>query len=332
VIHFVVTAAQDHSIRNYLASRGKSLADRIEVIHWEELPDRRRFEPGTYILSALEYLSAPMSSLLTAIHAQLSEVEGFRFLNHPTRTLGRFGLLRELARVGCNPFRAAIGRALLTGRRIQDLLVVEFCDTSDERGYYRKYGAFIVGDSIIPRRLDYGRGWMLKREGSEFSRAMAVEELEYVRANPHAGRLREIVDLAGVGYGCIDYAVKEERLVVWEINVTPTMGRALGVRVPRTAEYKRIHQETGEVYHPRMRAAFEALDMRTAGQPVTVDVDPALVGAARASANGLPVAAGRLARVVGRARPVLEPLTAPVLPFVGRIARRRGRAGRENGP
>ncbi|HET7691773.1 MAG TPA: hypothetical protein VFM44_01655 [Gemmatimonadota bacterium] len=369
MIHFVVTAAQDHSIRNYLASRGKSLADRIEVIHCEELPDRRRFERGTYILSALEYLSAPMSSLLTAIHAQLSEVEGFRFLNHPTRTLGRFGLLQELARTGCNPFRAvratddlgalrypvflraershdgavspllrtareveaAIGRAVLTGRRIQDLLVVEFCDTSDERGYYRKYGAFIVGDSIIPRRLDYGRGWMLKREGSEFSRAMAVEELEYVRANPHAERLREIVDLAGVGYGCIDYAVKEERLVVWEINVTPTMGRALGARVPRTPEYKRIHQETGEVYHPRLRAAFEALDMRTAGQPVTVEVDPALVGAARASANGLPVAAGRLARLVGRARPVLEPLTAPVLPLVGRMARRRGRAGRESG-
>lgn len=361
MIHFVVTAAQDHAIRDYL-SRAKSLAGRIEVIHYEDLPDRDLYERGTYILTALEYLSPPMLALLTAIHAQLAGIEGFRFLNHPQRTLRRFGLLRELHRGGYNPFQAvraggdlsglrypvflrsdrshdgavspllrsareveaAIGRALVAGRRIEDLLVVEFCDTADERGYYRKYGAFVVGDSIVPRRLDYGRGWMLKREGTEFSARTGLEELEYVRANPHAQALREIVDLAGVGYGCIDYAVKDGRVVVWEINLAPRMGPGTGdVRVPKTPEYERIHRQTGAVYHPRLRAAFETLDVPAAGPPARVDVDPALIRAARASGNGLPGRGGGLIRMIGPARALLEPLARPFLPLVGRVARRR---------
>jgi hypothetical protein len=364
VIQFAVTAAQEHSIRAYLDRRGKALADRIEILRYEDLPFRTRFERGTYVLSALEYLSPPMLSLVMAIHARLVEVGGFRFLNHPARTLRRFDLLRELARKGHNPFHAAraggdlsglrypvflradrshdgavspllrsprevdaaIGRALVAGRRIEDLLVVEFCDTADARGYYRKYGAFIVGDSIIPRRLDHGRAWMLKREGSEFSAAHGLEELEYVRANPHAEALREIVDIAAVGYGCIDYAVKDGRIVVWEINLAPTLGPGLGdVRVPKTPEYSRTHKQTGEVYHPRLLAAFEALDVPASGPAVAVEVDPGIVRAARAAGNGIPAGSGRLVRLLRSARPMLEPVAAPVLPLLGRVARRRAK-------
>ncbi len=366
MIHFVVTAAQEHSIRAYLGRRGKALADRIRVLHYEDLPDRERFERGTYILTAFEYLSPPMLALLTAVHARLAGVEGFRFLNDPVRTLRRFGLLRQLERMGLNPFRAvragedlagirypvflraershdgavspllrsarevdaAIGRALLVGRSIADLLVVEFCDTADDAGYYRKYGAFIVGDSIIPRRLDHGRGWMLKREGTEFSGALGLEELEYVRANPHAKALREVVDLAAVGYGCIDYAVKDGRIVVWEINLAPTLGPGTGgVRAPKTREYEQIHKRAGEIYHPRLRAAFEALDLPESGPAVAVEIDPEIVRAARASASGVPAGGGRLVRVLRSARPVLEPVAARVLPLVGRVARRRSRSG-----
>jgi hypothetical protein len=371
VIRFVVTAAQEHSIRAYLGRRGKSLADRFEILRYEDLPDRNRFERGVYILSALEYLSAPMLSLVTTIHARLAAVEGFRFLNHPERTLRRFELLRELARSGRNPFRAtraggdlsglrypvflrsdrahdgavspllhspravdaAIGRARLAGRRLEDLLVVEFCDTADEQGYFRKYGAFVVGDRIVPRRLECGRAWMLKREYSEFSAVMAREELEFVRANRHAGALREIADLAGVGYGCIDYAVKDDRVVVWEINLAPTLGRSPGgVSLPRTPEYQRIHVETGNLAHAAFREAFEALDTAVEGTAVDVEIDPALVGAARAASNGLPRGDGRLARVLRPARAVLDPLAAPLLPLVGRMARGRAARGRTARP
>ncbi len=371
MIHFLVTAAQEHSIRDYLDSRGKDLAGRIRILHYEDLPDRVRFERGTYILSALEYLSPPMLSLLTAVHGQLADMEGFRFLNHPGRTLGRFDLLRELERTGRNPFRAvraggdltglrypvflrgershdgavspllgspreveaAIGRALIAGRRLADLLVIEFCDTADERGRYRKYGAFVIGDRIVSRRFDYGREWMLKRESSEFSVAMGLEELEYVRTDPHADALREICDLASVGYGCVDYAVKDGRIVVWEINVAPRIGPGRGdVPVPKPPEYERVQERTRDIFHPRLRAAFEALDGSSAGPAVTVDVDPALAQAARGGASGLPRHGGRLIRAFGPARAVIEPLATPLLPLVGRMARRRGgRAAHHSG-
>jgi hypothetical protein len=363
LIHYLVTAAQDHSIRDYLESRGQALRDRVRVIPYEALPDRTRFERGTYVLTALEYMSPPMLSLLTAIHEQLADVEGFRFLNHPVRTLRRYELLAELARAGDSPFRAvraggdlaglrypvflrgdrshdgavspllrsareveaAIGRAIVSGRRLRDLLVVEYCHTADERGYYRKYGAYVIGDRIVSRRFDHGRSWMLKRETSEFSRAMGIEELEYCRTDPHAERLREIAERAAVGFGCIDYSMKDGRVVVWEINLAPRIGPGRReAPIPKPPEYERIQAQTRECFHPRLRAAFEALDAPACGPPVSVDVDPRIVHAARASANGLPahVGSGRLIRVLRHARPVLEPLAAPVLPIVGRLARR----------
>jgi hypothetical protein len=47
MIHYLVTAAQEHSIRDYLDSQGQSLAGRLSVIHYEDLPGRAQFERGT---------------------------------------------------------------------------------------------------------------------------------------------------------------------------------------------------------------------------------------------------------------------------------------------
>jgi hypothetical protein len=57
---------------------------------------------------------------------------------------------RRLSR-GC---RKELDKALLAlrirGYDREDLLVVEFCDTSDADGIFRKYAAFRVGNAIIP--------------------------------------------------------------------------------------------------------------------------------------------------------------------------------------
>ena len=42
------------------------------------------------------------------------------------------------------------------------LLAIEFLDIADEAGIYRKYGAFIVGERIVPRHLFFSRHWMVK--------------------------------------------------------------------------------------------------------------------------------------------------------------------------
>jgi hypothetical protein len=45
----------------------------------------------------------------------------------------------------------------------EDLLVVEFCDTSGPDGIYRKYSAFRVGSVILPRHLMFSRHWKIKK-------------------------------------------------------------------------------------------------------------------------------------------------------------------------
>lgn len=368
MIHFLVTAAQEHAMRDYLDSHGAVLADRLRILHYEALPDLERLERGTYVLSALEYVGPAMRAFLRAVHARLAGAEGFRFLNDPTRTLGRYELLRELSGRGINPFRAvraadgdlsglrypvflrgershdgtaspllgsareveaAIGRVLVAGRRLDDLLVVEFCDTSDDRGYFRKYCAFLVGDRVVPRRLDYGPPWMLKHDGSEFSVPMAEEEMEYVLGNPHADRLAEIRDLAGVGYGTIDYAVKDGRIVVWEINLSPRICPGPGdTYVPKPAEVETVRRPTLEGFHAGFRMALEAMDQPGGGPPVALDLDPRIAAAARERATGLPAGGGTLARMLRPVRPIVEPLATSVLPLVGRWARHRAAARR----
>ena len=174
----------------YLETWGRALAGRMRILPYEDLPGRIHLEPGAYILSDLDQIGPAMRRYLTEVRGQLQGRPGYRFLNDPQATLHRFELLSELHRLGLNSFRAlragadftglrypvflrterlhdgavspllgslhetedAIGRALLSGRALGDLLVVEFCSTADSDGWYRKYAAYIVGDRIV--RLD----------------------------------------------------------------------------------------------------------------------------------------------------------------------------------
>jgi len=185
-------------------------------------------------------------------------------LNHPTRVLCRYELLRALRNCGWNDFdvyRVSEGRlperypvflrgeddhggansplldsreALTTelerrraeGRLREGTLIVEFCDTADEHGLIRKYGAFRVGSRILPRHIFISRNWMLKatRDSDGVSREeMARIEMDYMEANPHAEELMARFGLAGIEYGRIDYALKDGRIQVWEINTNPTV-------------------------------------------------------------------------------------------------------------
>jgi hypothetical protein len=362
MIHYVVPATLDHGIREYLDFWGRDMAPRMRILHYEALTDGSRFPAGTYILTGLEYLGPAMLRLATEIHRQLDGRAGFRFLNDPNHTLRRFELLTALHERGWNQFRAvraggdlsglrypvflraehshdgavspllhsakeldeAIGRALVAGRRLKDLLVVEFCDAVDSRGCYRKYAAFVVGNRILARSLACGPSWMLKHERTSFSPELAHEELDFVSTNPHAQQLAAIREIAGVGYGRIDYATKDGRVQTWEINLLPTIGRGLRPsRTPKSPAVESIRSETKRRFYAAFREALEAADPASDGLPaVTVDVDPAIVRAARLRDNKVPSSAGRLVRWFDPARPVLEPVAVRMLPFLGRLARR----------
>ena len=149
-----------------------------------------------------------------------------RLLNHPLHTLGRFALLRALHASGRSRCPGGAGdgagwsrlrfpvflreetrhsgnlsallnspdeahrelRTLtLRGFHRRELLAVEFCDTADARGIYRKYSAYVVGDRVIPRCLEFGRDWMVKHDPGAYDADRIAEEREYVRIEPARG-------------------------------------------------------------------------------------------------------------------------------------------------
>jgi hypothetical protein len=261
------------------------LAERLLRCAWA----RHGFPRGTYVFADLERLShdatlraAPLWDTLAGSH------QGVRLLNHPIHSMRRYELLRTLHERGINTFdvyRVTEGRAprrypvflriendhggpispLVQSRseleaairaferkdhRREHLLVVEFCDTADPGGIFRKYGAFIVGDRIIPKSVQFSRHWVQKAADLK-TPDLVREEAEYVERNPHEASLREIFRLARIEYGRMDYALLGDRLQVWEINTNPTIATPGSEMGPRAAA-KRLVRE-------RMVAAFEAL-------------------------------------------------------------------------
>ncbi|MFN2397357.1 MAG: hypothetical protein ABR543_01740 [Gemmatimonadaceae bacterium] len=361
MIHFVVPAEQDFGIVDYLAVWGRHLQQRIHILHYEDVASRTLFDRGTYVFAALDQLGPAMLSVADYLHHALSGVDGVRVLNHPKGSLQRFELLSELGRLNENDFRAAsatenmeglrypvfireehghggpmspllwsaveveaaIGRALLRGHLLRHLIVVEFCDTADERGYYRKYAAFIVGDRIIARSLAYGRGWILKHGGIEFSAAMLIEERNYVFENPHEGMLRKIFAIARVDYGRIDYALKAGRIQTWEINLNPTIGRGLRPSSGKIPEdLAPLREETKQCFYRRFGEALEVVDMTWRGPPIRVVFRSLPVHDAHSNRSRRRLLA-TVWKVLRPLKPLLEPLGTRMLPLVGRLARKR---------
>lgn len=354
MIHFLAPAGE-RLFHDYLDVRGHSIADRFEIVAYERLP--QRFRRGTYVFAALEQLSAPMERLVENLHAQLSACDGVRILNRPGRTLRRYELLTELARLQRNEHRAVratddlsglrypvflrgerthdgalspllhdareveawIGRLVVVGRQLDELLVMEFCDTADSDGVYRKYSAFIIRDQILPRSLDHGRDWMLKRHGTDYTHATLAEEFEYVQTNPHERELREIFAIAGVDYGRIDYSVQDGHVRTWEINLHPTIGRGReGSKHKAPTEFQATHARTKDYIHERLREAWVNIDLQD-DRELDVTLDPTLLAAAIATPQP-----GYRSPVTAAVRRALRPIKPLLLRHGTGVFRRLG--------
>jgi hypothetical protein len=364
VIYHLVPAAED-VFHRYLEFWGRNLASRVQVLHCEDVPSLAPIPAGVYICTAMDRMSPVMASRVRTFCDRLRALDGVRLINDPARLLARFDLLAELSRAGRNDFRARrvvddlaavrypvflrderthdgplspllrsarevetwIGRALVLGVRLRDLLVVEFCDTSDASGLYRKYDAFVVGGRIIARGVQHRRAWVVKRLDQEFSPALAAEERTFVRENPHKRELAEICQLAGIEYGRVDYALKDGRIQVWEINTNPEIG-SRGVRSHSrqvSPEVDAIRMEAKECFYAAFEAAWQALDATAAA-----GVSPWPARRSHPWRTVRTAIVRRIGRVRGRdhlprawrpVAPLLTPLAVPACAWLGRKAR-----------
>lgn len=261
MIHYLVTRGHDrYTMRRFRASWAGPLCDRIRVLPYERLPLLRAAEPGLWVFSDLERLRPGERAAAAGLFARLAAAgPAFRALNDPARALGRLDLLRALPGNAFRAWRAtdpfdevrlpafvraagahdgslsgllrrreevepAIRRVLRRRWRLkrEDLLVVEFLDTSDAGGTFRKYAAMRIGGTLLPRHLFFGREWVVKKAGAP-DVARLREEQEFLDAFPHREQVRAAFDAARIDYGRIDYAVVDGRIRVWEINTNPVL-------------------------------------------------------------------------------------------------------------
>lgn len=265
---------------------------------------------GTWIFTGVEQLPPAGKRLADMVWQALTDA-GQTVLNRPSLLPSRHGLLDTMRRVGINEFRSylpddidkirrypvfvrvaedhggnlsgllADRRELesslrwqrLIGFKLDELLVIEFCDTANDLGEYRKYSAQCIQADVSARYLHVDKHWMVKAHGSTFRDEWAYEERNFIRENSEAGEIKKIFDLANIEYGRIDYGLMNGKIQVWEINTNPTIGGApQRVNITKTPENVRRLQEPGKrIFFERFQSMLESID-----SPHEQDVDIAL--------------------------------------------------------
>lgn len=315
MILFIAPQNATFGIDDFLTFVGSPLDERVVVRTYDRWLQERRLPVGTYVFAGLDQLTAYERRVASRRWASVSrEHPTVRRLNHPERTFLRHELLTAAHARGHNVFRAwrpelaVLGRcrfpvfvrlanehtgsltpllsspgelrkALLglwiRGFRQRDLLVVEYCDTQDQAGVFRKYSAFVVGSRIVPCLLMQSPHWMTKHEDRVVTAATVEEELRYVMDNPHETWLRQMFALAHTTYGRIDYGLCGDRPQVWEINLNPTIVIVPDEATRHSAQY-RMRDEVRRCAAARLAEALLAVDDGGTRTP-TVGCAPSVV-------------------------------------------------------
>lgn len=292
MIFYLVTQKHAYTMRSFLNFWGNELASRIKVLSYEYLIHASAIKPGTYIFSDIERLIPEHSEILSIIWEKItSKYEGVRLLNHPVHSMRRYELLRTLYECNYNKYNIYrltdsqmpkrfpvflrgendhLGSLTPLLQTPEDLavaidgvsrgrqdngnkVIIEFCDTSDANGIFRKYSAYVVGERIIPQHIMFGRDWMLKGvESLADKESELLEEQNYLKNNPHERQIGEILQLTGINYGRIDYSILNGRPQVWEINSNPTL-MSLAANSPKRRDVR-------VQFVQQITSAFETVD------------------------------------------------------------------------
>jgi hypothetical protein len=304
MINYLVHPKHSYTLGTFLQHWAGPIADRFRVIHHSADGDRGEMAGGVYIFSDLERLDSALKPAAIRLATELAGRSDTTILNNPEHWVCRYDLLGRLLETGRNQFRARRWTESRIGVRypvflrpenehsgsltallfseleviaaadelqkkrstMDDVLLVEFIDTADENGIYRKYSCFRVGDRIVPRHLIFSRNWMLKYPDL-LDGAKLAEEREFLEANPHEHEVREAFDLGGAQYGRIDYGMLDGNLQVWEINTNPM------VMMPPVKYYPQ-HMAHQEWFATQIRKAFVDLDDEASSQSPGRPADP----------------------------------------------------------
>jgi hypothetical protein len=103
MIFVATTADNDHAMAWYLSMEGAHLRRTIVPVTYDDLLAAPALPRATYCFADLELLALEERAEATELWDRLA-AQGSRLLNHPTRTLRRYDLLRTLHDSGRNRF------------------------------------------------------------------------------------------------------------------------------------------------------------------------------------------------------------------------------------
>ena len=307
MINIFISRRHTYTLKPFLNTWPNRATGAIRLVSYQNLYRIQSVSPGLFIFSDVDRLTAQQRSMAERLCAIISGNGGNPIFNHPGKVLSRRQLLLSLWEQGANSFRIySIGaheeptrypvffrrandhfgaltgliankenydrqvRALLaSGEDPAELIAVEFCDTCQSDGLFRKYSAFRIGEAIVPAHIIFSRDWVTKDMPPE---PLRDEEKRYLEDNPHRDELMRIFRLANIDYGRIDYGMLEGKIQVWEINTNPLViqKREKYSEDKRELKQKLVDQLADAFLQEASRAA--AMDLKN--QYLAVDVLP----------------------------------------------------------
>jgi len=289
--YFLATEAHFYTIKLF-RSRVTGADRTLTPVSYEELIAHKRLRRIGVIFGDIDRLTESIAPRLGRFcdRMQKRRPEG-TVLNHPTRSMRRYELLRNLHARGINKFNVyrlseareperypvfvrrdsrhdgpvtaplpdrvasdiEIEKMLAAGVPRDDILIVEYLDYRSPDGRFRKHGAYRIGEKLIPYQIEISDNWIVKLP--TIVEPWAVdEELEFVTNHhpDHESLLQSVFDIAGIQYGRIDYALVDGKPQIFEINTNPVI---IGPR-SKVRERRSIFEHVV----PRIRRSFARID------------------------------------------------------------------------
>lgn len=258
MITFIVTPEHKYTLA-YL--KRSEFGNRIDIITYPELLQKRRLKAGTYIFSDIERLDHWELRFASDVYRILSNAgHGFLALNNPAKVKTRYGLLRMLHRKSLNDFDVYrldeavsptrfpvflrrefdhgiplsglienqndldrhIEELIESGHPTSGILLVEYCAEPVARNTYRRYASFRVANKIMAHNCVHENNWLVKYGSAEAAtEEMQVEAAEFVESNRYETEINKAFQIANIDYGRADFGICGGRVQVYEINTNP---------------------------------------------------------------------------------------------------------------
>lgn len=218
------------------------------------------FKDAVVIFCDIERFPPEKLSIPRNLYNRIAAEQPRKVLNNPWKVLQRFELLKNLHEAGINTFD--IHRPSLNGEQVRypvfirneldhcgpvsglihneselqnqlktakpkrpapfSPMVVEYCDARTTDGRYHKYGAFYLGNKVVPRHLFFSNHWMVKGTTDQLPQDISTEN-DYISNNHFAEQLATAFKIANIEYGRADFVSTPRGIEVFEINTNPTV-------------------------------------------------------------------------------------------------------------